>query len=259
MAGFGVYDEWRSSLEGADYVAGIDVEVRTGGGRDRIVGFLGVDSGAPTSEGIGPRAEALWPELGPVFAALEQLDDASSPAYMVFTDEGLSSFRVHGASFAQESRAEYGPRQFAHVIEDMGGVRMTGRTPKPPRYPAALPPYSRWHYGLDWACKCWDLDYIEIRRSEDGEQEFRAFLEVTGNLRTEADIVAATSRAHPQCIFNRLDLQRTILREMSGRFNVPAYLVIHTTDLSCFRVYDLSYDLLLRCNLEEYESWLVSG
>lgn len=257
LSRFSAYEEWRAGLEQVEYVSGIYVEVRSRNGRDQLVGVLYVDSAARTADAIAMRVEAAWPELHRTLQALERLNTPSAPAYVVFTDNNLSSFRVYRSPFARHTFTDYGRSPFARLIEGLGDARMTGRTPRPPRYPAALPPYSRWHYGLDWACKCRDLDYAEIRPAADGDWRFAAFLEVTGNLRAESDIEVATQRSHPQCIFKRLSLQRTILLALSTRFGAPAFLVIHTTDLSRFRVYDLDYRLLLRLGLGEYEAWLA--
>lgn len=94
--------------------------------------------------------------------------------------------------------------------------------------------YSQWHRTLGDGCYGVDLDWVEYRAN----RGIVALIDVTGNLNNEEHIINSK-----QMIWNRTEMQREILETVAKSLGVPAYFVIHTTDLSIFHVHNLAYDL----------------
>lgn len=118
---------------------------------------------------------------------------------------------------------------------------------KQAEYPDKMAPYSLWHYRLDHNCQCRDIDFTEFR---DGK--VRAFIEATGNLKN----VSHLNNSLPK-IKKRLNVQIKMMSTLSKNFNVPSFIVIHLTDLSFFKVYDLDWNIILEADQAQYIQWLT--
>ena len=107
--------------------------------------------------------------------------------------------------------------------------------------------YSQMHRSINGAYVT-DIDQVEWREG----RGIVAILCITGNLNDSNHINNSKSR-----IWERTRFERMIVTEIARRINVPAYYVIHTKDLSCFQIHNLS-DLseYTQLNQEEYKMWL---
>lgn len=104
--------------------------------------------------------------------------------------------------------------------------------------------YSQWHRTIGSEFCCMDLDYIEWRKG----RGIVALIDVTGNLNDENHIINSK-----EMIWTRTEMQRDVLETLSKAIGVPAYFVIHTTDLSIFHVHNLAYDLKDFTSLSRYQ------
>ena len=79
--------------------------------------------------------------------------------------------------------------------------------------------YSGWHREkLPYWCYCTDLDFIEVRRKEDGALHLVAFIEVKG----------------PSG--GLTDFQKFVFEELAKLSGVPFYAVTHNADMTEFIV-----------------------
>jgi len=107
--------------------------------------------------------------------------------------------------------------------------------------------YSQMHRTIPGAYVI-DIDQVEYRSG----RGIVAMICVTGNLNDVNHIHYSKSQ-----IWERTKFERKIVAEISTKINVPAYYVIHTKDLSCFQIHNLS-DLssYTQLNEEEYKIWI---
>lgn len=104
--------------------------------------------------------------------------------------------------------------------------------------------YSQWHRTLGDGCYGVDLDWVEYRAN----RGIVALIDVTGNLKNEEHIINSK-----KMIWDRTEIQREILETIAKALGVPAYFVIHTTDLNLFHVHNLAYDLKDFTRLTRYQ------
>ncbi len=109
--------------------------------------------------------------------------------------------------------------------------------------------YSQWHRTLGSGCYAVDIDFVEFRPG----RGIVGFFGVTGRLNDERHIINAK-----QMIWSRTKIEREILHELYVKTGVPAYLVIHTEDLSVFHVHKVSDSIeqFRRMNNEEYTKFI---
>ncbi len=97
--------------------------------------------------------------------------------------------------------------------------------------------YSLWHRTLGNQFFTTDLDFIEYRK----DKGIVALIDVTGNMNDEFHLINCK-----KFIWQRTEVQRKVLLHISKALKVPAYFVLHTTDLSVFHVHTLP-------NLEDFK------
>lgn len=109
--------------------------------------------------------------------------------------------------------------------------------------------YSLWHRSLGAEFLTVDIDFVEFRK----DRGIVAFIATTGELNDEEHII--NSKPY---IWRRTELEREILLQLSKKFGVPSFFVIHTTDLSIFHVHKLGEDLssFTRMTQEEHAKFI---
>lgn len=122
------------------------------------------------------------------------------------------------------------------------------KTEKTGRRPDA---YSLWHREFGSEYYSVDVDYIEYRKG----RGIVAFIAVSGECVDEGHILNSK-----KYIWERTKLERQILTDLSKQCNVPAFFVVHTTDLSLFHVHNLNQDLSKynKMSKDEYEKFIKS-
>lgn len=239
------YLKFRESLEGDGFVEDLYVEMRGAKGRESISGIFDVyefrSDALNMEDALAENSYRSRIRLD-ICKKLQKL----SSVFYVFCDFSKDTFMVSNEYEEINSYKKLGSADYANVINELPGTYLTGRSPQPPKHPDAMSKYSVWHYSLDWACKCRDIDYLEIRNGE-----VKAALEITGRLNGEQHLLNSK-----QQIRNRLELQGKILSIFSDFFSCPAYFILHTTDLNVFYVFDLDWVQRHRLTKEEYIVWL---
>jgi hypothetical protein len=111
--------------------------------------------------------------------------------------------------------------------------------------------YSLWHRSLGPDFYAVDIDFVEYR----ADRGIVAFIAISGKCTDEKHIINSK-----QYIWERTKLERKILIELSDKINVPAFLVLHSEDLSVFHVHNLkdSQNTFKVMNLEEYSNFIKS-
>ncbi len=99
--------------------------------------------------------------------------------------------------------------------------------------------YSEWHRSLGPEYLAIDIDFVEYRRNKG----IVGVLAVTGRCKDEGHIINSK-----KYIWERTEIERKIMKEISNKLNVPAYYVIHDDSLSIFHVHNLNK------NLSEFEA-----
>ncbi len=130
-------------------------------------------------------------------------------------------------------------------------MRIASLPTKPEKLGVRATEYSQWHRTLGDGCFGVDLDWVEFRL----DRGIVAIIDVTGNLNDENHITNSK-----KMIWNRTNMQREILETVAKALGVPAYFVIHTTDLSLFHVHNLAYDLkdFTRLSRSQYTEFIKS-
>jgi hypothetical protein len=246
------YEAYRKGLTQLDYVDSVYVELRDGIETDEIVAFFCINDKSLGPDSIESSKFAVW-DSTVLRRSLMNALNAIKGTYFVYSDNKMSLFHVHNYPYQFKVFSLFNEIEYIHFIESLGRPCLSGRSAAPPKYPHLLPPYSVWHYKLDWSCKCRDIDYFEIR-----ENKVKAILEVTGKLKNEEHLKRSINPMSPRCIFKRLSLQKKILHELSNKLSINAYFVIHTEDLNVFYIFDYDFNNLNVYNKEEYTSWLNS-
>lgn len=108
--------------------------------------------------------------------------------------------------------------------------------------------YSIWHRSLGAEYPALDIDFVEFRKGK-----IVAFFGVTGILKDESHIVNSK-----RFIWNRTEVERKILLELSQKVRVPSFFVIHTDDMNLFHVHKIGEDLtkFTRMNQSEYADFI---
>lgn len=239
------YADFRKSISNLGYVDDIYVEIRDLGAGDKIVAFFDINDTCSTPASMGQAKANAWSQSTLRQNAMTVLQ-AVHPAYLVFCDEKMSEFHVHQTPSDIAVFQSYTESAYINFLQSLGGAVMSNKQAHGPKYPQSLPPYSRWHYKLDWACKCRDIDYLEIR---DGN--IHALLEITGKLQDEKHLKNSISS-----IFGRWSLHQMMFRELTQQLNSPAFFVIHTTNLNVFYVFDLNFAEIFVGDQTSYIAWL---
>lgn len=108
--------------------------------------------------------------------------------------------------------------------------------------------YSQWHRTLGSGCYAVDVDWVEWRAG----RGVVALICATGRLNDHNHIMNSK-----KFILNRTEVERKVCLEISESLEVPAYFVIHTTDLSLFHVHSIknwnNYQVM---NKEEYTEFI---
>ena len=104
--------------------------------------------------------------------------------------------------------------------------------------------YSSWHRTIGDGCFVVDVDWVEYREG----RGVVALIDVTSNLNNEGHIINSK-----RMIWERTNIQREVLITMSKALNVPAYFVIHTSDLSMFHVHNLANPLTEYSRMDRYQ------
>lgn len=109
--------------------------------------------------------------------------------------------------------------------------------------------YSAWHRTLGPEFLAVDIDFVEYRK----ERGIVAFIAVTGRLNDDKHILNSK-----RFIWKRTQVERNILIDLSNKTGLPAYFVIHDTNLSIFHVHDLSesLDTFKRMSQDEYGEFI---
>lgn len=235
------YKEFRATLNIGSFVDDIYVEVRN----NTIVAFIDAhDRRYP----IAPMETRI--------PLLEKFSEIAPSYYMMYTPivdntqltthpDPLNDIVIHNMKGDQRN---FNTKQLKGFIESLGSANLANKLPRPPRYPDSMSSYSVWHYTLDYNCLCRDIDFTEFRNGN-----IVCFIETTGRLKSLEHLRKSFDQ-----IRKRLDLQITIMNNLSTQFNVPSFIVIHLTDLSYFEVYDLNWNRVLEANQEEYIEWLTT-
>ena len=239
------YSKFRNSLTNIDYVESLYVELRGNQGHEHIAGFFDVYDYAQRPDSIPKLIETSSDEAryrSGVFSYFSCVADV----YYVFCDANNSQFAITSDTSKTNSFSFLDETSYIDFVHRLPGTSLSGRKSKPPRFPELMSSYSVWHYKLDWACKCRDIDFIEMRNNKP-----IAILEVTGKLNNESHLRNSLSQ-----IRNRLTLQKRMMDIICSRVNIFGYFVIHTKDLSVFYVYSSNWELVGKFNQKEYVEWL---
>jgi hypothetical protein len=111
---------------------------------------------------------------------------------------------------------------------------MPGEQTKPARFPETASAYSLWHRSKIFeGCFTVDVDYVEFRNG----RGVVALICVTSRLNDVQHMDNSKSM-----IFERSKAERRQLWFLSSSAGVPAYYVIHLTDLTVFDVYRVFED-----------------
>jgi len=224
------YADFRASINSLDYVDDIYVEIRNLGSGDVVVGFFDINDTATAPAQIPQNRATAWPSSALRFRVLGHLASAH-PAFLVFCDAGMKEFHIHHHPFNGTNYQCLNELAYMNFLQGLSGAAMSNNQVRGPKYPALLPPYSVWHYKLNWACKCRDIDYFEIR---DGV--IRAILEITGKLKDESHLKNSLEQ-----IFARWRLHQSMFRSITNGINAPAFFVVHTIPLDVFYVFDINF------------------
>ena len=239
------YATFRASMYSLDYVNDIYVEIRNLGSGDDIVGFFDVNDAANTPAQI-PQIRAIsWKNSALRVDVMNQLASVH-PTFRVFCDAGMNDFQLHHHPFSPTNYQHLDELAYINFLQGLNGAAMSNRQAQGPKYPASLPPYSVWHYKLDWACKCRDIDYFEIRNGVIG-----AVLEITGKLQDERHLRNSLTQ-----IFQRWSLHQSIFRSLNNAMNAPAFFVVHTIRLDVFYVFDINFSQVISGDQALYRAWL---
>ena len=118
---------------------------------------------------------------------------------------------------------------------------------KPERTGERASEYSLWHRQLGSGCYAVDVDWVEYRFN----RGIVAFICATSRFNSEQHLI----NSKPM-VFARTELERKIVKQLSEVMKVPAFFVMHLTDLSLFHVYDLSSMTFKVMNKEEYGDFI---
>jgi len=239
------YANLRASLITLDYIDDIYVEIRNLGSGDVIVGFFDINDTAKASAQIPQSRAACWANSSLRYAVMSQLS-LMHPAYLVFCDVGMTEFHLHHHPFSATNHQCLNELEYINFLQGLNGAVMSNRPTQGPKYPASMPPYSVWHYKLDWACKCRDIDYFEVRNGA-----IKAVLEITGKLQDEGHLRNSLNQ-----IFQRWSLHQSMFRSLTNAINVPAYFVVHTNRLDVFYVFNINYSKVFSGDQATYVAWL---
>ncbi len=239
------YANFRASMHSLDYVDDIYVEIRNLGSGDVVVGFFDINDSAKTSAQIPQSRATAWPNSALRLGVMSQLASVH-PAFLVFCDAGMKEFHLHPHPFSATNYQCLNELAYINFLQGLNGAAMSNRQAQGPKYPASLPPYSVWHYKLDWACKCRDIDYFEIRNGE-----IRAILEITGKLQDESHLKNSLTQ-----IFQRWSLHQSMFRSLTKAVGTPAFFVVHTTRLDVFYVFDINFSKVFSGDQSSYKAWL---
>jgi len=239
------YANFRASMHSLACVDDIYVELRNLGAGDAVVGFFDINDSAKTPAQIVPSRATAWPNSALRLGVLSQLATVH-PAFLVFCDAGMKEFHLHSHPFSATNYQRLNELAYVNFLQGLKCATMANRQALGPKYPASLPPYSVWHYKLDWACKCRDIDYFEIRNGVIG-----AILEVTGKLQDEGHLRNSLAQ-----IFQRWNLHQSMFRTLTNAVGAPAFFVVHTTRLDVFYVFDINFSKVFSGDQATYRAWL---
>jgi hypothetical protein len=232
-------------MHSLDYVDNIYVEIRNLGSEDVIVGFFDINDSAKTPAQIPQSRVAAWPNSSLRLAVMNQLA-SEHPAFLVFCDAGMKEFHLHPHPFSATTYQCLNESEYISFLQGLNNAAMLNIQAQAPKYPQLLPPYSVWHYKLDRACKCRDVDYFEIRNGQ-----IRAILEITGKLRDESHLQNSLKD-----IFKRWNLHQSMFRSLTKAVLAPAFFVVHTTRLDVFYVFDINFSKVFSGAQASYKAWL---
>lgn len=239
------YANFRASMTSLDYVDDIYVEIRNLGSGDVIVGFFDINDTAKTPVQIPQNKATSWANSALRLKVMNQLSKVN-PAFLIFCDAGMKEFHRHDNPFSATSFQCLNELDYINFLQGLNGAAMSNRQAQGPKYPALLPPYSVWHYKLDWACKCRDIDYFEIRNGA-----IRAVLEITGKLQDERHLQNSLSQ-----IFQRWSLHQSLFRSLTNAINAPAFFVVHTIRLDVFYIFDINFSKVFSGDQASFSAWL---
>jgi len=228
-----------------DCVNDIYVEIRNLGAGDVVVACFDINDTAKTPAQIPQSRATAWPNSALRLGVLRQLASVH-PVFLVYCDAGMKEFHLHPHPFSAANYRHLSEFEYINFLQGLNGATMSNRPAQGPRYPASLPPYSVWHYTLDWACKCRDIDYFEIRNGV-----IKAILEITGKLQDESHLNNSLKQ-----IFQRWRLHQAMFRSLTKAVEAPAFFVVHTTRLDVFYVFDINFSRVLSGDRAAYRDWL---
>lgn len=239
------YANFRASMTSLDYVDDIYVEIRNLGSGDVVVGFFDINDIAKTPAQIPQSRAVSFANSALRLQVMNQLS-LVRPAFLVFCDVGMREFHLHGTPFSATNFQCLNELDYINFLQGLNGAAMSNGQAQGPKYPASLPPYSVWHYKLDWACKCRDIDYFEIRNGA-----IRSVLEITGKLQDERHLQNSLAQ-----IFQRWTLHQSMFRALTNAMNISAFFVVHTIQLDVFYIFDINFSKVFSGDQVSYIAWL---
>lgn len=114
--------------------------------------------------------------------------------------------------------------------------------------------YSEWHRSLGQGCYAVDVDWVEWREG----RGIVALIATTGNCESISHCLNSLPK-----IWERTQIERTILRGLAFAAGVPSFYVVHTTNLESFVIINLEeqalrndFDKVWIAGKAVYEKWL---